>query len=110
VDVDVDRLKVVVEEPLRLDEGRDVYPGVHLKAAALFLAMMRESPFDRGNARIALLATAVLLNLNGEDLAVEEGDLLAVVALGSNGDLSVLQVAAVIERLTERLGSEQPQG
>ena len=108
--MDLDRLKVVVEEPLRIDEGRDVYPGLHLKAAALFLAMMRESPFERGNARIALLATAVLLNLNGEDLAVEEGDLLAVVALGSNGDLSVLQVAAVIERLTERLGSVQPQG
>ncbi len=44
VDVDVDRLKVVVEEPLRTDEGRDVYPGLHLKAAALLLAMMREGP------------------------------------------------------------------
>ncbi len=110
VDVDVDRLKVVVEEPLRTDEGRDAYPGLHLKAAALLLAMMREGPFERGNARMALLSTAVFLNLNGEDLIVEEGDLLAMVALASNGDLSVLQVAAVIERFSERLVSEQTQG
>jgi death on curing protein len=106
--VDVDRLKVVVEEPLRTEDGRDLYPGLHLKAAALLLAMMREGPFQRGNARIALLTTAVFLNLNGEDLNPEEGDLLAMVALGSDGDLSVLQVAAVIERLSERLQSEQP--
>ncbi len=59
---------------------------------------------------MALLSTAVFLNLNGEDLIVEEGDLLAMVALGPNGDLSVLQVAAVIERFSERLVSEQTQG
>ena len=101
--MDLDRLKAVVEEPLRTDDGRDVYPGLHLKGAALLLAMMRERPFPRGNARMALLATAILLNLNGEDLDAEGGDLVAMVALGADGDLSVLQVAAVIERLSERL-------
>lgn len=101
--MDLDRLKVVVDEPLRTEEGRDVYPGLHLKGAALLLALMRERPFQRGNARMALLATAVFLNLNGEDLRPEEGDLMALVALAPEGGLSVLQAAAVIERLSERL-------
>ena len=96
-------MKAAVEEPLRTDDSRDVYPGLHLKAAALLLAIMREAPFQRGNARMALLATAVFLNLNGEELHSEEGDLVATVALGSDGDLSILQVAAILERLTERL-------
>ena len=96
-------MKAAVEEPLRTDDSHDVYPGLHLKAAALLLAIMREAPFQRGNARMALLATAVFLNLNGEELHSEEGDLVATVALGSDGDLSILQVAAILERLTERL-------
>ena len=81
---------------------------MHLKAAALLLAVMREKPFRRGNARVALLATAVFLNLNGEDLIPKEGDLIALVALGSDGDLTILQVAAMLERFSERLMPETP--
>lgn len=106
VDVDVDRLKVVVDEPLRTDDGRDVYPGLHLKAAAFLLAMTRERPLRHGNARLALLATVVFLNINGEDLEPEEGDLVALIALAVDGDLSVLQAASVIERLSQRLSAD----
>ncbi len=101
-------MKAAVEEPLRTDDNRDVYPGLHLKAAALLLAIMREGPFHRGNGRMALLATAVFLNLNGEELNAEEGDLVALVALGSDGDLTILQVAAMLERLGEPIAPEEP--
>ena len=83
-----------------------MYPGLHLKAAALLLAMMREQPFQSGNARIGLLAIAVFLNLNGRDLEATEGELVALAALGADGDLSILQAAAVIERFDRRLATE----
>jgi prophage maintenance system killer protein len=72
----------------------------------LLLAMTRERPFQRGNARIGLLAIAVFLNLNGRDLEATEGELVALAALGADGDLSTLQAAAVIERLDRRLATE----
>ena len=100
VGADEDRLKACASEPMREDGGRDVYPGVHPKAAALCMTIVRSKPFERGNARVALLATAVFLNLNGLDLADSDDDLAALIALASSEDMTVLQVAAVIETLS----------
>ena len=42
--VDHERLAAAVAEPLRRDEGREVFPGVVPKAAALLLALLRTAP------------------------------------------------------------------
>ena len=103
VEVDQDLLKRVAHEPLRTEDERDAYPGIHLKAAALLLSMLRERPFGEGNGRIALLATTVFLNLNGQDVEASDADLVALVAVTHDGDLTLLQVAAALERLCVRL-------
>jgi death-on-curing protein len=100
VEADEDRLKACVVEPMREDGGRDVYPGIPLKAAALCMAIVRTKPFERGSGRVALLATDVFLNLNGLDLADADDDLVALIAVVTSGDLTVLQVAALIETLS----------
>jgi death-on-curing protein len=100
VEADDDRLKACVHEPIRTEDGRDAYPGIHAKAAALCMAIVRSKPFERGNGRVALLATSVFLNLNGIDLVEADDDLVALVAVAAAGDLTVLQVAAVIESLS----------
>jgi death on curing protein len=105
IEADDDRLKACVHEPMREEGGRDVYPGIHVKAAALCMAIVRSKPFERGNGRVALLATSVFLNLNGVDLVDADDDLVALIAVAAAGDLSVLQVASVIESLSGPLRS-----
>lgn len=101
--MDQDLLKRVALEPVRTEGDRDAYPGLHLKAAALLLSVLRERPFRAGNGRVALLVTIVFLNLNGQDLDATDDDLVALVAVAHEGDLSLLQVAAALERVSVRL-------
>ena len=82
-----------------MDDEREAYPGIQLKASALLRAVLRERPFDRGNGKVALLATTVFLNLNGLDLDADDQDLVALIAVAANGELTILQVAAALERL-----------
>jgi death on curing protein len=93
-------LAAAVAAPTEQRDGRDAYPGVVPKAAALLLAILRLRPFDRANARAALLATSVFLNRNGLDLQAGDDELVALVAVAATGQLSVLQVAAGLERFT----------
>ncbi len=103
VSVDADRLAEAAAEPLRREDGREVYPGVVPKAASLLLAILRLRPFGPGNARVALLATVVFLNRNGLDLQADDDDLIALVAVAATGELTVLQAAAALERFVTRL-------
>ena len=97
------RLADAVAEPVRREEGADVYPGVIPKAAAFLLAMLRLRPFARANARVSLLATTVFLNRNGLDLQANGDELIAVVAVAATGELTVLETAAALERFVVRL-------
>jgi prophage maintenance system killer protein len=99
-------LAEVLSVPVEQRDGRDVYPGVVPKAAALMLAMLRRRPYEWANARVALLTTTVFLNRNGLDLQAADDDLVALVAVAATGELSVLQVAAGLERLTVRLSDQ----
>ena len=101
--VDMDRLAQAVAEPMRIDEGREVYPSIVPKAAALMLTILWLRPFSNSNARIALLAGTVLLNRNGLDLQGDNDELTALVAVAATGELTVLQTAAALERFVVRL-------
>jgi death-on-curing protein len=103
VSVSAERVAEAVAEPLRREDGREVYPGVVPKAAALLLAMLRLRPFGPGNARVALLATVVFLNRNGLDLQADDDELIALVAVAASGELTALQTAAALERFVIRL-------
>ena len=97
------RLADAVAEPVRREEGADVYPGVIPKAAAFLLAMLRLRPFARANARVSLLAATVFLNRNGLDLQANGDELIAVVAVAATAELTVLETAAALERFVVRL-------
>lgn len=74
-----------------------------MKAAALFLELLRRCPFERGNRQIALLAAVVFLNLNGFDVVADDSDLADLTSLAGGTDLSVLEVAAAFEAATVML-------
>jgi death on curing protein len=76
--------------------GRDAYPTIVLKAAALLHSLVRNHALVDGNKRLGWLATMVFLDFNGRavDLADDAAfDLVIDVATG----------AADVEEIAERL-------
>lgn len=72
---DCSRMGLRVRDPGLLDSalhrpqsrfgGKDIYPTVPLKAAALLHSLTRNHPLVDGNKRLAWLVTVVFLDLNG---------------------------------------------
>ena len=73
---------------------------MHVKAAALFLELLRRSPFERGNRQVALIASVVFLNLNGFDVVADDTDLAELTSMAAAGGLSMIVVAAAFEAAT----------
>jgi death-on-curing protein len=69
---DVGLLDAAVSRPRSSAFGRDAYPTLTLKAAALLHSLVRNHALIDGNKRLAWLALTVFLDLNG--LAIEMTD------------------------------------
>lgn len=54
--------------------GQDVYPTLGLKAAALLHSLTNNHALVDGNKRLALLATAVFLDLNGHQMTCTDDE------------------------------------
>jgi death-on-curing protein len=103
VHADVAALEAVSAYPGSADHGHARFPGVQVKAAALMTELLQRRPFDRGNARVALLSAIVFLNLNGLDVEASESDLAELADLAAQGTLSLMMVAAAFESITVRM-------
>jgi death on curing protein len=90
--------------------GDDLYPTVHLKAAALMESLVGNHPLVDGNKRLGFAATVVFYGLNGWRLELPRRDaavdLVVDVARGG-GDLH--RVATALESWT-RVGRAAPGG
>ncbi len=84
------RLETVAGTPRQSMFGADLYPDLPSKAAALVFSLIRNHPFSDGNKRTAVVALAVLLELNGATLTASNAEVY---------DL-VLEVAAGMPRAT----------
>jgi death-on-curing protein len=81
--------------------GRDAYPGIHEKAAALLNSLARNHALVDGNKRLSLAATIGFYGMNGVRLTLtndEAYDLIVAVASGRLDHVGVL--AARLERGT----------
>jgi death-on-curing protein len=95
---DVGLLDAAVHRPQATMFGDDLYPTIHLKAAALMESLVCNHPLIDGNKRLAFAATVVFYGLNGwrprlphEDAAV---DLVLAVA---SGRAELHQIATSLE-------------
>lgn len=68
---DYTMLHSALERPKVTFAGRDLYPDIFTKAAALIESLVLNHPFDDGNKRTALLVTALFFNLNHYELLTE---------------------------------------
>lgn len=63
--LDLPLLHSAIERPRATFGGRDLYPDLFEKAAALILSLVLNHPFNDGNKRTALAATVRFLAING---------------------------------------------
>jgi death on curing protein len=96
---DIGLLDSAAHRPQASAFGRDAYPTIHEKAAALLEAVVRNHALVDGNKRLAWSAVVVFFDLNGFDLdppPVDEAvELVVVVAAGH----------LTLRKLSERLAS-----
>ncbi|MBB2903182.1 death-on-curing protein [Kineococcus radiotolerans] len=78
--------------------GREAYPTLADKAAALMHSLARNNPLVDGNKRLAWSATRVLCLLNRTDLVMDVDEAERTVLAMAAGDLDAGDLARVIRR------------
>ncbi|MQA00426.1 MAG: alcohol dehydrogenase [Dehalococcoidia bacterium] len=73
--------------------GTEVYPTLEGKAAALLHSLARNHALVDGNKRLAWLATAVFLDLNGRTMALDDASAFRLVMDVAEGLLDVDDIA-----------------
>jgi death-on-curing protein len=69
---DIGLLDAAMGRPRSTVFGKDAYPTLALKAAALLHSLAKSHPLVDGNKRLAWLATTVFLELNGHGTSLDD--------------------------------------
>ncbi len=78
--------------------GEDLYPTLHLKAAALMESLVCKHALIDGNKRLAFAATVVFYGLNGWRLQLPDQDAAVdLVVAVANGATDLHRIAATLE-------------
>jgi death-on-curing protein len=73
--LDIGLLRSAVSRPRATFEGKDLYPDIFHKAAALMESLARNHPFIDGNKRTAITSAGVFPGLNGHYLKTGQKEL-----------------------------------
>lgn len=73
---DLAMLLSALGRPQATFEGKDLYPDVFSKSAALLDSLIRNNPLVDGNKRTAITSTALFLRLNGYSLVVSNEEMV----------------------------------
>lgn len=96
-------LESAVFRPQQSVFGKDAYPDLHTKAAALLHSLARNHAFLDGNKRTGLAAVGVFYAINGWRLDLEQGDAVQLVHDTAQGQLEVAKIAAVLKDASTEL-------
>lgn len=78
--------------------GREAYPSLDEKAAALLESLVRNLPLVDGNKRLGWLATIVFLDINGAWVEAPDDDAYDLVIAVASGRLNVPEIAETLAR------------
>nr|VFK17268.1 MAG: death on curing protein [Candidatus Kentron sp. LPFa]VFK32516.1 MAG: death on curing protein [Candidatus Kentron sp. LPFa] len=87
-------LESAIVQPRMTFGGRDLYPGLVEKAAALGCSLIRNHPFIDGNKRIGHAAMEVMLVLNGYEIDADVDEQEQVILAVAAGELSRAEFTA----------------
>ena len=91
---DVGLLEAASARPRTTAFGRDAYPDLHTKAAALLHSLAKNHALVDGNKRLALAAAMAFLGINGERLRLNNDEAYELVMAVAAGELDELQEIA----------------
>ena len=101
---DIGLLQSSVSRPKATFDGKDLYPDVFRKAAALMESLARDHPFIDGNKRTAITSTAIFLGMNGYRLETTQKELERFTLSVAVGRVQFDDIAAWFNKFT----SESP--
>jgi death-on-curing protein len=81
-------LESAVAQPRQGFGGKDLYPSLEAKAAALCFSLVRNHPFSDGNKRVGHAAAETFLVLNGYELIASVDEAEQIVLGVAGGHLS----------------------
>ena len=89
---DLPRLESAVMRPQATFDGKELYPDIFLKAAALLDSLVNNHPFMDGNKRTGISAAVLFLQANGRRLTAGNAELeeFTLQVAVSHPDLAVL--------------------
>ncbi len=103
---DPDLLLSALVRPRATLDGRDSYPTLCLKAAALAESLIRNHPFVDGNKRTGVASGVLLLRRNGGRLAPSNADLERTALALATGEMDLASLANVFRRWTDSEGDD----
>ncbi len=98
-------LESALARPQATAFGKDAYPSIHEKAAALLHSLARNHALVDGNKRLSLASTIAFYGLNGMRLTLtndEAYDLIVDIASGKLDDIQ--PIASTLKRGTKERG------
>ena len=87
-------LQAALARPQATAFGRDAYPDLESKAAALLQSLARNHPLVDGNKRLSLAATLAFLGVNGRRLTLTNDEAYWLIIDVATGDLDDVKVIA----------------
>ena len=90
---DLGLLESAVARPQATFDGKQFYPDLYTKAAALMDSLIKNHPFMDGNKRTGITAAGLFLRINGWKLSASPADLEAVTLRVATRDMEVAELA-----------------
>ena len=98
-------LEAALARPRATAFGKDAYPGLDAKAAALLHSIARNHALIDGNKRLALSALIAFYGLNGRRLTLTNDGAYELVMSVAAGQLDTVdEIAAILQPATEPRG------
>jgi len=95
-------LEAALDRPRATAFGKDAYPGLAAKAAALLHSIARNRALTGGNKRLALAAVIAFCGLNGRRLTLTNDQAYDLVMSVAAGQLDTVgAIAAVLQNATQ---------
>ncbi|MBW3084952.1 Toxin Doc [Austwickia sp. TVS 96-490-7B] len=95
---DIGLLDSAAHRPMSTLWGKEAYPTLGDKAAALLESLVRSHPLVDGDKRLGWLATVVFLDLNGTWIDAPDDDAYDLVIAVASGTIEREQIAATLAR------------
>jgi len=100
---DLGLLESAVARPRVSFEGKDLYPDIFTKAAALMDSLVRKHAFVDGNKRTAIAAAAIFLRQNGWQIRASNAELETFTLLVARTKPPVSEIIAWLEAHSQPL-------